>query len=202
LSDFIGASTDLETSIKLDSTNHKAYLYYGRIYFAQGFFNTAIQYYNIAISMNPNDAEVYDNRAIAKGKQGDYKGAIIDESIAIKMNPSKVDYYNNRGFAKLELKQYEEAIKDFNLVLKNGNNPQAYANRGIAFAGLGRHNEAIEDFTKGIEKMPKAKDIHYLRGLSYKAIGKEKEACSDFATSTEMGYEPARLVQKKYCLNK
>jgi tetratricopeptide (TPR) repeat protein len=200
LNDFFGALSDIEESIRQDSSNYKAYYYRGRLYFAQGFFNKAVNQYNIAISKNPTDADVYDVRAIARAKESNYEGAIEDENTAIKINPMKADYYNNRGFAKSELKQYKEAIKDFDMALKTGNAPRAYANKGIALSALGMYKEAIENFTIGIEKMPKAKDMNYYRALSYQALGKKELACQDLAKSAEMGYQPAISEQKKTCL--
>jgi tetratricopeptide (TPR) repeat protein len=202
LKDFVGAAADLEYSIKLDSSNHKAYFYYGKFYFAQGFFNAAIKNYNIAISKNSKDADVFDYRAIAKGELGDLNGAIADEDIAIQLNSSKSDFYINRGHSKLGLKQFSEAIEDFNKALSIDNNPKAISNRGVAYAGLGKHEEAIKDFTSAIEKMPKAKDMNYLRGLSYKALGKMDEACMDFSISARLGYQLAVEEQKVSCLNK
>lgn len=202
LEKYIDAISDLEYSIKLDSNNYKAYFYYGRVYFVQGFFGLALKYYNKAIIKNPQDADLYDDRAIVKGFTEDYKGAIDDEDKAIKINPNNCEYYINRGFAKAKLNLFVEAIKDYNIAIKIGENPQVYANRGNAYAAIGKHKEAIDDFTLAISKLPKAQDLNYFRGLSYKIIGKKEEACNDFKKSAEMGYLPAKEEQKKCNGNK
>lgn len=199
LSDYIGAAMDIKQSIRLDSNDYKVYYYYGKLYFAQGFFETALRQYNIAISKNSKDADVFDFRAIAKMRIGDFRGAMEDEELAIGINPLKADFFNNRGYAKLELKEYQSAIDDFDLALKKGNTPRSYANKGNALAALGKYKEAIEVYTIALEKMPKAKDVNYFRGLSYQKIGEKTQACKDFAKSAEMGFEPASAALKENC---
>ena len=196
---YFEAMSDIKASINIDSNYYKSYFFYGRIYFAQGFFSTAIKYYDISIRKNARDADVYDDRAMANVQEGKYMEAIKDEDIAISINKNKSDYFNNRGYAKIQIKDYQSAIKDFDIAIKIGDSPRAYANKGTALASLGNHQEAIMCFTIGIEKMPKAIDMNYLRGLSYKALGKNEQACKDFNKSAEMKYEPAISEFKKTC---
>lgn len=198
INDFYSSIQDLQTSLKLDSNNYKTYFYIGRNYFYQGFYETAIKYYDKAIYINNKDANVYDERAVAKGMNGDFEGAIKDENFAISLDPTISDYYTNRGFAESALRKYNGAIKDFDKAIKIDGNPQAFSNRGIAKAKLGLHKEAIDDFTKAIELIPTAKDLPYLRGQSYKALGELKKACADIIKSADMGYEQA-VLEKKNC---
>jgi tetratricopeptide (TPR) repeat protein len=198
INDFFGSIQDLQTSCKLDSNNYKTYFYLGRNYFYQGFQETAIKYYNKAIQLNQKDADVYDERAVAKGMLKDFVNSIKDEDIAISLAPNVSDYYANRGFAKSALHKYTDAINDFDKAIKLDNNPQAYSNRAIAKAKLGLHKDAIVDYTKAIELLPMAKDLAYLRGLSYKAIGDVKQACIDILKSADMGYSEA-IIEKKNC---
>ena len=60
----------------------------------------AIADYDIAIRLNPDDADAYYNRGVAKGKLGQHFAAIADYDIAIRLNPDYADAYNNRGYAK------------------------------------------------------------------------------------------------------
>ena len=96
------------------------------------------------------------------------------------------------------LHKYQDAIKDFDKAIQIDSLPQAYSNRGVARAQLGLHKEAISDYTKGIELLPLAIDLPYLRGISYKAIGEIKKACLDISKSADMGY-PEAIKEKKNC---
>lgn len=200
---YAGATADLEASIAIDSNNYKAYYYYGRFYFTQGFFQTSIKYYDKAIMKNPKAAaNAYDDRAIAKAEKGDYNSALIDEATAISLEPKRSNYWCNRGIIKLKLKLYKESISDFDEAIKLDNDPQAYSNRGVAYSELKLYSKAIDDFTISIEKLPYAKDLPYLRGLSYIAIGKKDLACIDFEKSQKMGHSIAQQALNKYCLAK
>ena len=48
----------------------------------------AIADYNKAIELNPNFADAYNNRGLAKYDLKDYKGAIADYNKAIELNPN------------------------------------------------------------------------------------------------------------------
>ena len=60
-----------------------------------------------------NDAEAYNNRAVAKERTGDYKDAIADYDKAIEINPKFAEAYYNRGIAKESTGDYKGAIADW-----------------------------------------------------------------------------------------
>ena len=72
----------------------------------------AIKYYTQAITINPQDAEAYYNRGLAKSESGDKAGAIADFTQAITINPQLAEAYSNRGIAKYESGDKAGAIKD------------------------------------------------------------------------------------------
>ena len=55
--------------------------------------------------VNAETSKLYFDRALEKGKNGDYYGAISDYTKAIEINPSEGSYFN-RGNAKGKLKDY------------------------------------------------------------------------------------------------
>jgi tetratricopeptide (TPR) repeat protein len=194
------ATLDFQASIKHDSTNYKIYYYYGRMYSDQGFFKTAIKYYDKSIFKNSSDADVFDDRAMAKCKNDDYEGALKDANMAIKLNPDKSDYYITRGMVKVALKNYKDAINDFDQTIKLKGDPQAYVNKAAALSELGLYEEAIKYYTIGLKELPKSIEIYYFRGLSYKAIGKHDLACEDFSKGASMDHKFAKIEYEKTCL--
>ena len=65
--------------------------------------------YDAAIARNPDGANAYLNRGIAKRGLGQYEAAIADYDAAIARNPDGANAYLNRGIAKRGLGQYEAA---------------------------------------------------------------------------------------------
>ncbi len=66
-----------------------------------------------AIQINPNFAQAYNNRGLARHNMGDKQGAISDFTQAIQINPNFAQAYNNRGATRNDLGDKEGAISDF-----------------------------------------------------------------------------------------
>ena len=115
-------------------------------------YEEAIKDFNEAIRLNPNYAEAYNDRGVAKYDLGKYSESIEDYNRAIQLNSSFFGAYSNRGLVKVKIGKYKEAIEDYNEAIKlNPDYAGAYYNRGLAKIKLNQHNEAIFDFEKAVE---------------------------------------------------
>ena len=66
------------------------------------------------IESNPQDADAYNNRGLAKYLLNDYQGAITDYNKAIEINPQYANAYSNRGITKaIEFNDKQGACSDF-----------------------------------------------------------------------------------------
>jgi tetratricopeptide (TPR) repeat protein len=65
-----------------------AFTYRGNAYFGKGQYDRAIEDYDQAIRLNPNYAEAYNNRGLAKRAKGDFAGGDADIAKAKQLNPS------------------------------------------------------------------------------------------------------------------
>lgn len=81
------------------------------------YFKNAIQDFNKAIELNPNNYNAY-NRGIVHSQSDKYELAIQDYTEAIKINPNFASAYHNRGAAYDSLKKYQQAIADFNKAIE------------------------------------------------------------------------------------
>ena len=110
-------------------------------------YAAAIANYDRAIALNPDDAEAYHNRGIAKDAQGDYAGAIADYDRAIALNPEDADAYHNRGVTKAEQGDYAGAIADYDRVIAlDPDNMAVCEDRDVAIAGQSGRAEVIADY--------------------------------------------------------
>jgi tetratricopeptide (TPR) repeat protein len=66
--------------------------------------------YDIAIRLDPNNADIFNNRAAAMIYLQDYGRAIEDLDHAIRLNPSYSEAFVNRGLANAHQREYERAI--------------------------------------------------------------------------------------------
>ncbi len=77
-------------------------------------FQLAIEYFDSAISIDPQIESIYFDRAIMKEYIGDTLGAILDFSEQIKKNRKDADAYFLRGKIHFELQNYRWAYQDLN----------------------------------------------------------------------------------------
>ena len=73
----------------------------------------AIEDFDEAIRLNPEDADAYYNRGVAYGDLGQYEREIQDYDEAIRLNPEYAKAYYNRGVAYGRQGQQELADRDF-----------------------------------------------------------------------------------------
>ncbi|HBR20981.1 MAG TPA: hypothetical protein DD713_00185 [Nitrospiraceae bacterium] len=112
-----------------------------------GKYKDALNAFNKAIELNPQDAEAYAGRGLAYVESGNYQQAINDYNKTIQLNPQFAGAYYKRGVAYSELGKYQEAISDFtNAIELNPQLADAYFYRGGAYDKLGNHQQLIEDF--------------------------------------------------------
>jgi len=120
----------------------------------------AIDLYQKAIEINPENDEAYNNRGVSYDQLGEYKKAINSYEEAIKINPKASNTYN-MGVSYQKLGEYKEAINSYEEAIKiNSEFDIAYANMGIIYAKLGKYEKAIMSYKKAIEINPK-NDIAY-----------------------------------------
>ena len=166
----------------------------------------AIAHYDTALTLNPNFARAYFNRALAKDLHGDSEGAIADYDNAIRLAPEDTIAYNNRGHVKSELGDVEGAIADYdNAIRLNPEDAAAYNYRGIEKAKLGEskanqaeiaaaqqhYQDAIRDWTQAIKLDSEHVPAYNNRGRAKRHLG--KFAASQGNTTTAQQYYQAAI---------
>jgi tetratricopeptide (TPR) repeat protein len=116
-------------------------------YFVQGNYDydigdcqQAIAAYSKSISLNPNYAQAYNNRAYTNMRMRNYKDALPDLNKAIQLNPNYIQALMNRGDIHNYYYQIDRqsAIKDYEKVITLGGNQQETSVCGHLF--LAKHN--------------------------------------------------------------
>ena len=182
-----------EIKSKLEAINNnrlslQKYLIGNVAYFRKD-YETALKNYDVAIQLNPNNFEAYNNRGVAYKNLGQYERAIQDYDKAIELNPNYDNAHNNRGNAYRLLKQYEQAIQDYGKAIElNPNNADAWNGRAITYFQLKKYEQALDDFNKVIELAPKFSTAYYNRGICYQRLGDNDKAQAEFSKAKELGY--------------
>ena len=112
----------------------------------------ALDAYDTAIRLQPDYAEVYNNRGNIKSRLDSRDAALDDYDEAIRLNPNFAEAYSNRGSTKFRLGRHAAALADLNAAIRlQSGFMDAYANRGVAQLGLGNIDEAKSDFQIALE---------------------------------------------------
>lgn len=175
-----------------------------------GQIKEAIDDFNLAIQLSPENATVYNNRGNALMDLGHPDEAIKDFDRAVELSANYGAAFNNRGNARATLGQYKPAFHDFRKAVElMPESAVPFNGRGKAHAELKRYHAAVRDFSRAISLDAKYMAAYQNRAAAYLAIGKYREAAED-ATQvlTAQGEQPspemlllrgrAQLGEKKY----
>jgi len=170
-------------------------------YFVQGFnaqengaTDKAIDYYQKAIELTPEDALIYIKMGSAYSEKEDYNQAIIYFQKAIDINPYSAYAYNNLGNAYAAIRDYTQALYCFNkAILIDPYEPYAYNNMGNAYSAQKDYVNAIDYYTKAVKADPTFAGAYCNMGTTYADLHDYKQAldCYQKAISLDPGLADA-----------
>lgn len=124
-----------------------------------GQYKEAIEAYDQALKINPEDAMAWRDKGIALSKITLYKEALEAYDQALKLDPEDVDAWNNKGIALANLGKYEKAIEAYDQAIKiNPEDAMAWYNKGVTLSKLGQTEKAIEAYDQAITINPEFND--------------------------------------------
>ena len=200
----------------------KAYAYFywglakvelGKYYAARGipnlgYFNEAIEDYNIAIKLKPDFGDAYYFRGRAKIKLRQYNSAIADYDKAIELKPDSAYSYYERGNAMATLGQRDQAIADYDKAIElKPDYAYAYCERGIEKDFLRfsskkyGYDEVLADFNKAIELKPNYARAYQSRGSLKRELKEYDAAISDYDKAIELNPDYALVYEYRGRLN-
>ena len=136
-----------------------------------------IQRIAMAISLNPRDASMYYNQAMALERLQLKEEAIASYDKAIAIQPNDVKAYINRGAILKAIGKLDEAISSYNSAIAvKPNSAEAYSNRGNALAEARRWMEALESYDIAISLNPTNVQAHINRANTMLSLHRLDEA--------------------------
>ncbi len=166
------------------------YVERGIVHSEQNDFLEAIEDYNKAIALEPDNALAYYNRGLAFYHLRNHTAALADFNKTIELKPEVATTYEKRGLILMYLKDYEGAIADFEQATKlTPDDPYLYLDKGFATVLEGKIEQAIPDFDRAIELNPNLAIAYFLRGGAYSELEERQAAVKDYQ-------QAARLYEK------
>jgi cytochrome c-type biogenesis protein CcmH/NrfG len=165
----------------------------------QGKLEEAIEAYNKAIIIKPDNAEAYYNMGIVLKDQGKLEEAIEAYNKALAIKPDFAEAYYNMGNALREQGKLEEAIEAYNKALAiKPDHADTYNNMGNALQEQGKLEEAIEAYKKALTIKPDyAEAMENSQDLAVQLLPITANYGYDFDTSEEQ-VNPEFAIRPKY----
>jgi len=180
----------LEDGIKINPDSANLRDVRGNIFLHYGFFEKALEDYNVAFNNESNDSLRYNyllNRGSCKYNIRDFEGALSDYNEAIKMDSSRLYIFNNIALVYEELNKPEESIKYLKKIIeKDSLFAPGYNNIGLHYQKQDQHKKAVEYFNKTIVLAPDMPYAFSNRSLSLLKLNKVKPALKDNEYSLQL----------------
>jgi tetratricopeptide (TPR) repeat protein len=153
--DVQSAINDFNTAAKLDRTSPRPWIGLGNLYAARTDYLHALENYERAMNIAPDDPVVFDNCGTALERLGRHDEAIVAFSRAIVLDRQDTAAYSNRATAYLASRRLDLAIADLTEVIRaDPSDGLAYYDRGTAYELSGEFDQAKSDYRETVHRMP------------------------------------------------
>ncbi|MDC0197387.1 sulfotransferase [Candidatus Thioglobus sp.] len=153
----------------------------------EGKIKKAIDIVEPLIKNYPNEAILYNIRAVCNKANQNYTGAINDFTKATSLKPDYAEAYYNLGVTLREVDDSDNAIRAYQNALNcNKNYPNAHNNLGQIFLVKGDFISAIEHLEWAVALKPEFAEAYNNLGNSYLGLNKAHEAINLFKKAEEL----------------
>jgi tetratricopeptide (TPR) repeat protein len=159
----------------------------GVIDYQRGAYAEAIRQIDVALTINPNVGDAYNNRGNALKKLGRFEEALASYDRAIALKPDDAASFNNRGSVLKDLKRFDEATADFEKAIAlKPDFSEAFNNRGNLLWSLKRAEEALPYYDRAIALKPDNADAFNNRGNALKDLKRFEEAFASYDRAAKL----------------
>ena len=165
----------------IPENNLQNYMNYGWNLYNKGDFEGAIEQFNKAVILDPENEIIYRVLGWSYYHLGKYEEAIEQFNKAVILDPENEIIYRVLGWSYYHLGKYEEAIEQFNkAVILDSENEILYRGLGWSYYYLEDYEGAIENFEKAISINEDFDDLYGFLGASYYSLEKYDQAIENF----------------------
>ena len=142
-----------------------------------GKHTAAIENFDQALRLRPNNADLLNNRASALTEVKHYEEALACYDRALALRPNYANAHNNRGCVLMEMQRYEEALTSYSKALVlDASNAEFANNLGRALTSLGRYSQALDCYEDALALRPDYVEALVNRGVTLNELKQFAEA--------------------------
>lgn len=146
-------------------------------------YEEALQYYDQALLLNPQNDVVYRFKSNTLNYMNRFDESLLAINKCLELDPLSSSAYNIKGNCLRKIERYEEALNCYEEALRLDPSPPLYWNRkGELLLQLNRPNEAIASFKKSLKVNQKLKCgfDQWNKGMSLAYLNQHEEALEWF----------------------
>jgi tetratricopeptide (TPR) repeat protein len=175
----------------LDPENPRHYLERAGIYHDMVDYRLALEDYNRAVEIRPEDAGNYAWRGAFFLFWGEYDQAIKDNNRALELDSKSITALLNRSVTFYCMGEYENAIEDCDRIIeltKDKKTFHYYGSMGLKYFCQGKFGQAVGEYSQALKKRPDWAGVYCRRGDAYDKLGKRNKAMTDWTKANQLDH--------------
>ncbi|MDD1729690.1 MAG: tetratricopeptide repeat protein [Methanospirillum sp.] len=178
-------------SLQLDARNAKVLTYRGVALEHLGSYPAAMQDFEQALSINPNESGAWQGKAATYIDTSEYRLAVKAADRAIELANTPADKAENayllRGFALNRLEDYDGALQAFDQAIEiDPRRLDLWQNKAYSLTKLGRFVEVLKCYEVMVGIEPKNAELWSKKGEIHLALGQINEANEAFSIAKNL----------------
>lgn len=189
LKDYESAIKHFKQAVRHSSPKYSIYYFnLGVAHSNLGEHDKAIENYEEALNLDPDDYKTLAGLGDSKVRKKQYEDAIKHFDKAISLNPEpNPDDYEGLGDAYRKLGKSKEAIENYKKALKiNPKYDMGFNGMGLVFLSEGKNQEAADKFKQAIIINPNNFAYHSNLGIALAKMGKLNDAMDSLKKAVEL----------------
>ena len=143
-------------------------------------YSDAIESFDEATKINPNNPWSYIKKGRALNGLGDYHHALTEFNTAASMDPQNPWIYIHRGVSYNFLRNHQQALfEEDKAISLDATIIWAYIDRGWAYIGLRNFKQALVDLNRAVQMDPKNPQAYIARAWAHNGLGNKQQSMED-----------------------
>jgi len=173
-------SSQAEYFKAVDQLKWKEWMDRGSSFLLDEKYTDAIESFNKATEINPNNPWSYIKKGRALNGLGEYHQALNEFNTAASMDPQNPWIYVNRGVSYNFLKNHQQALfEEDKAISLDATIIWAYIDRGWAYIGLRNFKQALVDLNRAVQMDPNNPQAYIARAWAHNGLGNKEKSMED-----------------------
>lgn len=174
--DYQSGFEKMHTAAKMNPYEPKYYYALGSMFFAtahtdQRYKRQALEYYEIAESLNPQSMEIKYHIAVVLQSLGEYSEALEIYKTVLSTDPHRFECMSHMGVIYYKLNDLDNALECFETVLSfDKTHPESNYHMGLIKFHNAKFKTALK-YLKRVKKYAESSELDMYLGLCYKELG-------------------------------